>query len=123
MAKELAKLDIDIAALSEVRFPEEGSLTEHGAGYTLYWSGKSKEDRRLSGIGFMIKKSINNKLMSLPVGHCDRLPTPPPPWQSVHDHHQRICFQSDIITKDTFYRNLKPFLSMVDNADLYHGRI
>ena len=35
MAKELARLDIDITALSEVRFAEQGSLTEDGAGYTL----------------------------------------------------------------------------------------
>lgn len=33
-ALELAKLNIDIAALSEDCFPEEGSLAEHGAGYT-----------------------------------------------------------------------------------------
>ena len=32
IAHELSRLDIDIAALSEVRFPEEGSLQEHGAG-------------------------------------------------------------------------------------------
>ena len=32
VAQELARLDIDIATLSRVRFAEEGSLTEHGAG-------------------------------------------------------------------------------------------
>ena len=36
IAHELSRLDIDIAALSEVRFPEVGSLLEHSAGYTLY---------------------------------------------------------------------------------------
>ena len=35
-AKELARLDIDIAALSEVRFAEQDSLKEDGAGYTLF---------------------------------------------------------------------------------------
>ena len=54
MAKELARLDIDTAALSEACFPEQGSLTEDGAGYTLFWSGKNKDERRLSGVGFMI---------------------------------------------------------------------
>ena len=71
LARELAQLDIDIAALSEVRFAEQGSLNEHGAGYTLFWSGKGKEERRLSGVGFMIKHSITSKLQSLPVGHPD----------------------------------------------------
>ena len=32
VATELARLDVDIAAVSEVRFAEQGSLTEHGAG-------------------------------------------------------------------------------------------
>ena len=67
VARELARLDIDIAAVSEVRFAKQGSLTEHDAGYTLYWSGKGKDESRLSGVGFMIKASIANKLQNLPV--------------------------------------------------------
>ena len=62
VAGELAWLDIDIAALSEVRLPEQGSLREEGAGYTLFWSWKNKDERRLSGVGFMIKTSIARKL-------------------------------------------------------------
>ncbi|KAK2571462.1 hypothetical protein P5673_004059 [Acropora cervicornis] len=73
VARELTRLNIDIAAVSEVRFAEQGSLTEQGAGYTLYWSGKAKDDRRLSGVGFMIRNSIISRLDSLPVGHSDRL--------------------------------------------------
>ena len=33
VARELARLDIDSTALSEIRFAEQGSLTEDGAGY------------------------------------------------------------------------------------------
>ena len=73
VARELARLDIDISAVSEVRFAEQGSLTEHGTGYILYWFGKAKDHRRLSGVGFMIKNSVTNKLESLPVSHSDRL--------------------------------------------------
>ena len=36
VARELARLDIDTAALSELRFAEQGSLREDGAGYTLF---------------------------------------------------------------------------------------
>ena len=39
VARELARLDIDIAALREIRFAEQGSLTEDGVDYTLFWSG------------------------------------------------------------------------------------
>ena len=48
VARELARLYIDIAALSEVRFAEQGSLREDGAGSELFWSGKNKDERRLS---------------------------------------------------------------------------
>ena len=73
MARELAWLDIDIAALSEVCFVEQGSLRKDGAGYTFFWSGKNKNERRISGVGFMIKTSIARKLQNLPVGHSDRI--------------------------------------------------
>ena len=36
VARELTRLDIDVAALSEVRVAEQGSLREDGAGYTLF---------------------------------------------------------------------------------------
>ena len=42
VARELAQLDIDTSVVSEIHYAEQGSLTEHGAGYTLYWSGKVK---------------------------------------------------------------------------------
>jgi len=64
---------VDIAALSEIRFPEEGSLKENGGGYTLYWSGKPATERRLSGVGFMVKNSIASRLEHLPTGHSDRI--------------------------------------------------
>ena len=60
MTRELARLDIDIAALSEVRFVEQGSFRGDIAGYILFWSGKNKDERRLSGVSFMIKTSIAN---------------------------------------------------------------
>ena len=63
VARERARLDIDITALSEVRFAGQGSLRTDGAGYTLFWSGKNKDEHCLSGVGFMIKTSIDKKLL------------------------------------------------------------
>ena len=76
VARELSRLDIDyrcpriIAALG---FAEQGSLREDRTGYTLFWSWKNKDERRLSGVGFMMKTSIARKLQNLPVGHFDRI--------------------------------------------------
>ncbi|CAH1277276.1 ADGRL3 [Branchiostoma lanceolatum] len=66
VAHELSRLNVDIAALSEVRFPEVVSLKEQGAGYTLYWSSKPQSERRLSGVGFMVENTMAAKLENLP---------------------------------------------------------
>ncbi|XP_076442022.1 uncharacterized protein LOC143281001 [Babylonia areolata] len=121
VARELAQLDIDIAALSEIRFTEQGSLTEEGAGYTLYWSGKSKEGRRLSGVGFTIKSSIASKLHSLPVGHSDRimslrLPLTINCFVSLFSMYAPTL-QADAVTKEAFYRELSSLLRKVDKED------
>ena len=47
VARELAQLDIDIAALSEVCRAEQGSLTENRGLYP-FWSGKNKDNSLVS---------------------------------------------------------------------------
>jgi hypothetical protein len=42
IASELKKLDIDIAALSETRFLEQGELEEKASGYKFFWQGLPK---------------------------------------------------------------------------------
>ena len=39
LAAELQRYNIDIAALSETRLADEGSLTEVAGGYTFFWKG------------------------------------------------------------------------------------
>ena len=45
IGRELDRYKVEIAALSETRFAEEGLLEEVGAGYTLFWNGRKKEKR------------------------------------------------------------------------------
>ncbi|XP_068760068.1 craniofacial development protein 2-like [Montipora capricornis] len=121
VARELARLNIDIAAVSEVRFAEQGSLTEQGAGYTLYWSGKAKDDRRLSGVGFMITNSIISRLDSLPVGHSYRLMSLRLPL--LEDQYATIIsvyaptLQADPTTKESFYSELRSLLQKTKDTD------
>lgn len=75
MARELARYNIDIAALAETHLPGEGQLTEVGAGYSFFWSGKPDRERHESGVGFAIKTLICQKLQSLPKAINDRLMT------------------------------------------------
>ncbi|CAI9737122.1 Hypothetical predicted protein [Octopus vulgaris] len=48
IAHELSRLNIDIAALSEVCFADESGLKERDAGYTLFWSGKPSSEKRIN---------------------------------------------------------------------------
>ncbi|BHF76578.1 hypothetical protein SprV_0501967600 [Sparganum proliferum] len=64
---------VDIAALSESRFSEKGQLEEVGAGYTFFWSGRPRSERRDAGVAFAIRKDIVGRLPCLPQGINDRL--------------------------------------------------
>ena len=75
VAKELRRYNIDIAALSEVRWAEEGCLYEEGGGYTFYWKGKSLDEDRVSGVGFAISSRLLKSVHLDPVGINDRLMT------------------------------------------------
>ena len=91
---------------------------EQGAGYTLYWAGKGKDDHRLSGV---IKNSIASKLQSLPVGHSDCLMSLHLPFQdnqfvtiiSVY----APTLQSDLNSKETFGRELRSLLLNIDSVE------
>ena len=121
VARELAPLNLDIAALSDVHFAEQGSLREDRAGYTFFWSGKNKDERRLSGVGFMIKTSIARKWQNLPVGHSDhitslRLPIQDNKFATVLS----VCtptLQAGTGVKKAFYRDLHNLLQQVDSKD------
>ena len=65
----------EIAALSETRLAEEGLLKEVGAGYTFFWSGRKKKERREARVGFAIKSHLVSKLSGLPKGINDSLMT------------------------------------------------
>lgn len=121
IAHELAQLDVDIATLSEIRLLEEGSLREHGAGYTLYWSGKQATKRRRSGVGFMIRDSIATKLASLRTGHSDRIISMRLPLRDQQHATLLIVYattlQADPADKDKFYSDLRSLLQDIPADD------
>ena len=51
-----------IAALSETRLAEEGSIAEPKGGYTFFWRGKAKDENRIHGVGLAIKISLCRQL-------------------------------------------------------------
>jgi exonuclease III len=73
IATELKRYSIDIAALSETRFSDEGSLNEEGEGYTFFWKGYPAGQPRLHGVGFAIKNTILRKIPETPTAISERL--------------------------------------------------
>ncbi|KAI8482925.1 hypothetical protein Bbelb_393430 [Branchiostoma belcheri] len=73
IARELGKYNIDIAALTETRLAEEGSVTEPRGCYTFFWKGKAPNEDRIHGVGLAIKTKFLNKLPDLPVPKNERL--------------------------------------------------
>jgi len=73
VSRELARYQIDIAALSETRLADEGELVEKAGGYTFYWKGKPAADRRQSGVGFAIRNCLTKQISGAPQCPSDRI--------------------------------------------------
>ncbi|BHF78906.1 Glycosylphosphatidylinositol anchor attachment 1 protein [Sparganum proliferum] len=72
ITRELARYKVDISALTETRFSEQGQLEEVGAGYTFCWSGHHNSERRDAGVAFAIRNYVMGRLSCLPQGINDR---------------------------------------------------
>ena len=62
VTRELERLNIDIAALSETLLPEEDHFIEAGSGYYVFWVGKPKDKRRDGVVGFVIRSALVDKI-------------------------------------------------------------
>ena len=121
VARELLRYNIDIAALSETRFADEGQLTEAGSGYTFFWIGRPTDQTRLSGVGFVIRDSMLSKLESLPKGINDRLMTL---RIKLRDNRYLTLVSvyaptltNDDISKELFYESLDKVISETPGGD------
>ena len=121
IARELARYHVDIAALSETRRANERQLTEDGSGYCFFWSGRTSEERREAGVGFVIMSHLVSKLASLPRGLNDRLMV----MQLQLTNKQKATLISAYAptmtnpeeVKDQFYEQLDALRAAVPNSE------
>ena len=121
MALELARYNIDIAALSETRLHGEDSLTEVGAGYTFFWKGVPEGMRRNHGVGFAVKTKLLQHIPESPVGISERLMT----WRIRLAKKRFVTIISayaptldaDIAIKEDFYRSLDAVIQKTPATD------
>ncbi|KAK3895118.1 hypothetical protein Pcinc_001133 [Petrolisthes cinctipes] len=85
VCKELARFNIDVAALSETRLPEEGNIREAGTGYAIFWKGKAHEEPRIHGVGFAIRSQLVQQHNLAPTAINERLMTSQ--RQKRYPHH------------------------------------
>ena len=119
ITRELGRYDIDIAALSETRFLDKGQLVEEKAGYTIFWSGRTKG--RKSGVAFAVKTKLVSQLESLPQGINDRIMTMRLPLNDGK-HVTLISIYAPTMTnpeenKELFYQQLDEVIRKVPKQD------
>ncbi|BHF69306.1 hypothetical protein SprV_0301235000 [Sparganum proliferum] len=112
---------VDIATLSETRFSEQGQLEEVGAGYTFFWSGRPRAERRDADASFAIRNDIVGRLPCLPQGISDRqmslrLPLRVGRFSTIISAYASPMTGSDI-AREKFYDDLHPLLATVSKAD------
>nr|VZI31861.1 unnamed protein product [Spirometra erinaceieuropaei] len=123
VARELARYKVDIAALSETRFSEQGQLEEVGAGYTFFWSGRPKAERRDAGVAFAIRTDIAGRLPCLTQGINDRLMRLRLPlrgggkFATIIGAYAPPMTSPDAAAGDKFYEDLHALLATVSKAD------
>nr|VZI34681.1 unnamed protein product [Spirometra erinaceieuropaei] len=123
VARELARYKVDIAEFSETRFSKQGQLEEVGSGYTFFWSGRPRAERRDAGVAFAIRNDIMGRLPSLPQGINDRLMILRLPlrgggkFATIHSAYAPPMSSSDATAKDKFYKDLHALLATVPKAD------
>ena len=117
IAHELSHCSVDIAALSETRLTEEGSISEPGGGYTFFCKGKAKTEDRVHGVGLAVKTSLLQQLPILPVVMSKRLLKLRIPLSSTHHatiistYAPTLTCSSD--TKEQFYEDLNGLIMAV----------
>ncbi|VDL93401.1 unnamed protein product [Schistocephalus solidus] len=121
VARELVHYKVDIAALSETRFSEQGQLEDVGAGYTFFWSSRPKAEPRDAGVAFAIRNDIVGRLPCLPQGINDRLmslrlPLRGDQFATIISAYAPPMTSSDT-AKDKFYEDLHALLATVPKED------
>ncbi|VDM03876.1 unnamed protein product [Schistocephalus solidus] len=120
VARELACYKVDISALSETLFAEQGQLEDVGAGYT-FWSGLSKAERRDASVTFAIQNDVMGRLPYLPQGINDRLmslhlPLRGDMFATIISAYALPMTSSDV-ARDKFYDDLHALLATVPKED------
>ncbi|KYO38647.1 hypothetical protein Y1Q_0023362 [Alligator mississippiensis] len=127
VVQELARHNINIAAVSKTQLAEEGQLREVSRGYTFFWKRKPNHDPCIHRVGFVFRNKIADILPELSLSVNERLMT-------LHLHfsqNQRATvisafaptLHSDEEVKEGFYSDFDNILASIsrDNKVILLG--
>ena len=114
---ELDRLNIDIATLQETRLAENESIKEQR--YTIFWQGKSIEEKREHGVGFAVKNSLLT-VTEPPVNGSERILTIRLSTQTgraniMSVYAPTLCSTAE--SKDQFYEELDVAISNIPKTE------
>ena len=120
VSRELARYNIDIAAISETRVLGDSVIQEVAGGYTFFLKGKPEGDKRYHGVGFAIRSKLVQHLQGkFPTGVNERLMTMSLPLENstldIISAYAPTLAQSDE-TKERFYTTLSDIIKDVPSS-------
>nr|VZI21286.1 unnamed protein product [Spirometra erinaceieuropaei] len=107
-------------------FIQRGLLGEVVAGYTFFWSGRPRTERRDAGVALAIRDDIVRRLPCLPQGINDRLMSLRLPLRRGGKFATIISayapsMTSPDVARDKFYEDLHALMATVSKADKLIG--
>ena len=106
ISRELDRLNVDIAALQEMRLAGCGSLKEKE--YTFFWQGRDDDEPREHGVGF----AISNKLVQM-VG----------PGSTKSERIMHMKLNTDLGTTNLLSAYAPTLTSSSDAKDAFYGQL
>ena len=121
IARELARYDIDVAALSETRISGSTQFEEVGAGYTFFCIGHQEGETRHGGVGFAIRSSLLKTVQQMPCGISPRLMKMQVNLDGGHTATLLSCYAPTLAApqdeKEEFYEQLSVAIDTVAFKD------
>ncbi|BHF58679.1 hypothetical protein SprV_0100163300 [Sparganum proliferum] len=115
--------EVDIAALSEIRFSKQSQLEDVGVGYTFFWSGLLKAERRDAGVAFSHPERHRGTTTLSATGRQRPTDEPAPacPGIPIGYHRQRLRSPPPMTSPDAarnkFYEDLHAYTRPLAGPD------
>ena len=121
IAQELSRYNVDIAALSETRLADDGSITEDLGGYTFFWKGYPQNENRIHGVAFAVRTALLRSCVENPVGISARLMKLRVPLTNSRYVTLFSCYAPTLTSteevKDDFYNRFDEEIRRVPSSD------